>query len=348
MLVSTIVNNYNYGRYVGQAIESALRQTHPSVEVIVVDDGSTDDSRQVIGAFGARVAAVYQPNGGQAAALNTGWAHSHGEVVIFLDADDVLEPHVAADYAAAFGANPGAARAHCRMTVIDADGRPTGGVKPAPGLPLLGGDLRRQVLSFPDDLPWLPTSGNAYAAAVLRQIMPIPAAEFRILADYYLSHVTPLFGPVLALEAVGAHYRVHGANNYARDGAPLDLAQVRRTITYWRAAHVHVQRFAAQLGLPGRPATPDEVLSVALTANRLVSLKLDPAHHPIAGDTAGGLLRLGWRAAGRRFDVGPATRLKFRGWFLAMAPAPRPLARWLADLLLRPERRPGRARRPAD
>lgn len=345
MLVSIIVNNYNYGRYIGAAIDSALRQTHPDVEVIVVDDGSTDDSRAVIAGFGERVAAIYQANGGQAAALNAGWARCRGEVVIFLDADDVLRPHVAAEYAAAFAVNSGAARAHCRMIVIDAEGRPTGGVKPAAHLPLLRGDLRRAVMSFPDDLPWLPTSGNAYAAAVLRQIMPIPAEEFRILADYYLSHVTPLFGPVLALDAVGAHYRVHGANHYARDGAPLDLAQVRRTITYWQAAHVYVQRFAAELALPGRPATPNDVLSVALTANRLVSLKLDPARHPVPGDTAGKLLRLGWRAAARRFDVGAGTRLKFRAWFLAMALGPRPLALWLADLLLRPERRPGRAKR---
>lgn len=340
MLISVIIDNYNYGQYLAAAIDSALNQSYPTLEVIVVDDGSTDDSRALLPAYQDRINVVLQDNAGQAAALNAGLAHSRGDLVIFLDADDRLLPGHVAQVAAAFGATPSAARAHCRMAVIDAEGHLTGTMKPAAHLPLLSGDLRRQVLNFPDDLPWLPTSGNAYAAAVLRQIMPIPVAEFRILADYYLSHVTPLFGPVIAIDAVGAHYRVHGANHYARDGAPLDLAQVRRTVTHWQAAHVYVHHYAEALQLPGRPATPAEVLSVALIANRLISLKLEPTLHPVPGDSVGGLLRLGWRAAARRFDVSVTLRLLFRLWFALMAAAPRPVAQVLAERFLAPERRP--------
>lgn len=90
LLVSIIVNNYNYGRFLREAIESALSQTYKPLEVIVVDDGSTDCSRDVIASFGARILPVFKENGGQASALNAGFARSHGDLVMFLDSDDLL------------------------------------------------------------------------------------------------------------------------------------------------------------------------------------------------------------------------------------------------------------------
>jgi glycosyltransferase involved in cell wall biosynthesis len=69
-LVSVIVNNYNYARFLPDAIDSALRQTYGHVEVIVVDDGSTDESRVVIASYGNRIRAVLKRNGGQGSAFN--------------------------------------------------------------------------------------------------------------------------------------------------------------------------------------------------------------------------------------------------------------------------------------
>jgi hypothetical protein len=339
-LVSIIIDNFNYGRYLAMAIDSALAQTYPALEVIVVDDGSTDGSAEIIQGYGTRVRPVFKPNGGQASALNAGFAISRGEIVMFLDADDVLYPEAAARLARAFDA-PGTARAHCRMDVIDAEGGQTGAQKPAPHLPLLSGDLRREVLSFPDDLPWLPTSGNAFSAEALRQIFPIPEHTYRILADYYLSHVTPLFGHVAAVEPVSAGYRVHGANYYARDGGPLDLAQVRGTIEHWRETHLHILKFAQGLALPARPRDASDLLSIAYVANRLVSLRLEPALHPVAGDSPTRLLGLGWRAAQRRFNASLTFKILFLGWLTAMAFVPRPLAHGLAILFIEPGARRG-------
>jgi len=90
--VSVIIPNYNYGDYVGQAIQSALNLDWPAVEVIVVDDGSTDHSRAVIESFGSRISAILQENAGQLAACNQGFSRSRGDIVIFLDSDDVLAP----------------------------------------------------------------------------------------------------------------------------------------------------------------------------------------------------------------------------------------------------------------
>ena len=77
---SIVINNFNYGRYLGESIESALKQNHPRIEVIIVDDGSTDNSREVIKAFGNRVKAVLKPNGSQASAINEGFKAAIGKL----------------------------------------------------------------------------------------------------------------------------------------------------------------------------------------------------------------------------------------------------------------------------
>src|SRR5438132_1625714 len=90
-LVSVLVANYNYGAYVGQAIESVLGQTYGDFEVIVCDDGSTDNSCEVIGRYvrqDPRVKLVRKANGGMASSWNVAYRHSRGEVLCPLDSDD--------------------------------------------------------------------------------------------------------------------------------------------------------------------------------------------------------------------------------------------------------------------
>jgi glycosyltransferase involved in cell wall biosynthesis len=89
-LVSIIINNYNYADFLAAAIESALGQSYTPVEVLVVDDGSTDSSRQIIARYGSRILPVLKTNGGQASAFNFGIAASHGEIICFLDSDDLF------------------------------------------------------------------------------------------------------------------------------------------------------------------------------------------------------------------------------------------------------------------
>jgi glycosyltransferase involved in cell wall biosynthesis len=340
-LASIVVNNYNYGRYLKSAIDSALGQTYTFLEVIVVDDGSTDQSARVIRDFGDRVVPVMKPNGGQASAFNAGFACSRGEVVIFLDADDLLAPGVVESVVQAFREAPEAVRVQYRMEVIDAEGNRTGIQKPFSHLPLRSGDLRQQVLAFPFDIPWMPTSGNAFKKSVLRQVLPMPEEEYRILADVYLSNVTPLFGPVLFLNQVLAYYRVHGGNFYEPGVAELDLEQVRKTITYNSRTREHLERFAEQSGSLGKSRKGDEILSVSYVANRLVSYKLAPDKHPISGDSLRKLFVQGISASVRRFDVSWLLRLGFMLWFGAMVIAPKPLSKWLGRVFLFPQRRAG-------
>jgi len=336
--VDIIVNNYNYGRYLGAAIDSALAQTYEPVRVIVVDDGSTDDSRAVIESYGDRISALLKANGGQASTMNAGFARSSGQVVMFLDSDDVLRPNAAALAAEAIGADPRVAKVQFRMEVIDGEGRPTGELKPPDGVRMPSGDVRRLELTAPFDLPWLPTTANAFPDWVLRRILPMPEDEFVISADAYLKHLTPLLGTVVSLDDVAAAYRVHGLNSYEPERPVLELEYVRDGIVVAASTRPHIRQLAADLGLDRRAG---EILSVSDLAGRLISVRMEPDAHPLPGDTRLGLARDGIRAAFRRFDVSPVMRVLSSAWFVVAAVAPYRQVSWLAEVFL------FRARRPA-
>src|SRR5437879_12763582 len=108
-LASIIVNHYHYGRFLREAVDSALNQTYRHTEVIVVDDGSTDGSPEIIASYGKRIVPVLKQNGGQNSALNAGFSRSRGDVILFLDSDDVLLP-TAVDAAVAALAEPHAGK----------------------------------------------------------------------------------------------------------------------------------------------------------------------------------------------------------------------------------------------
>jgi glycosyltransferase involved in cell wall biosynthesis len=105
-LVSILINNYNYGRFLGEAIDGALAQTYENVEVVVVDDGSKDNSREVIASYGGRIRGVLKENGGQASAFNAGIAASKGEIICLLDSDDIFLPDKVASIVRILDANP--------------------------------------------------------------------------------------------------------------------------------------------------------------------------------------------------------------------------------------------------
>ena len=104
--VSVVVPAYNYARYLPKAIDSALGQTHPPLEVIVVDDGSTDDTPRVLAAYADRIRVIRQANQGAGAARNAGIAAARGEYVAFLDSDDLWHPRKLELQLARFASDP--------------------------------------------------------------------------------------------------------------------------------------------------------------------------------------------------------------------------------------------------
>ena len=336
--VSIVVVNHNYARFLGAAIDSALAQHGVAVEVIVVDDGSTDGSRALLAGYEARVRVLLQPNRGQAAAFNAGLAAAEGDVILYLDADDALEPHVVAQVIAAFGRRPAAARVVFRLAIVDEAGRPTGELMPPGDVPLPEGDVRQQVLDYGDDLAWPPTSGNAFAAWALRRVMPLPVAGDLADGDFWLHPTIPLLGPVVALDTIGGAYRVHGTNKGFR--ARLDVEESRRMVAKGQHVHARLRELAGELGY-GR----EQPHSVTLAAHRMVSLRLGGPGHPVRGDNRIRVVEEGIRAALGRSDVSPSRRVVYAVWFFAAAAVPSGWVRALGESFFMPSRRHPRLRR---
>ena len=117
MSVSLVIATYNHARFLGEALDSAVAQTLEGVEVVVVDDGSTDDTEAVLARYGGRLRVIRQPNRGLAAARNTGLAAARGTYVSFLDADDVLLPTKLAEQAAILDRAPTVGWTYCDVLI---------------------------------------------------------------------------------------------------------------------------------------------------------------------------------------------------------------------------------------
>jgi glycosyltransferase involved in cell wall biosynthesis len=224
--VSIVVNNYNYGEFLSEAIDSALAQTYSPVEVVVVDDGSTDDSADVIAGYGDAITTRFQPNAGQASALNAGFAISRGEIVCFLDADDKLVPTAASEFVPLFR-DHSVVNVHWPLWQIDKQGRRSGRL--VPSAELSDGDDHAAIIQRgPMVHVYAPTSGNAWSRRFLETVLPVPN-RYRISADLYLCTLSPLHGLIRRLTRPLGMYRTHGANAFWRPSLRSKLAMRDRT-----------------------------------------------------------------------------------------------------------------------
>lgn len=209
-LVSVLLCNYNYGRYVGEAIDSVLRQTYGNFELVVVDDGSTDDSRYVITSYAdARIRKVFHnQNRGQATAFNTGFAETNGILIAFLDSDDAWKPEKLASVVDAFGPGDFCLVQH-NLEVIDSHSRPVG--RTHPGLRPGVRDVLRAYFAQNRTGFFSASSGITCRRSALEKIFPLPES-WRICADVPLTRPLPIFGPVYTLKESLGYYRIHGSN----------------------------------------------------------------------------------------------------------------------------------------
>lgn len=211
--VTIAICNYNYERYLADAIDSALAQDYPATQVLVVDDGSTDGSREIIRSYGSRIRAVLKANGGQVSAYNRALDEIDSEYVILLDADDLLYPNAVTEVMRRFAVGD-YAKVQFRLDVISQDGAQTGVTVPHSDAPADCGSLLRKGWLYPSP----PASGNAYKKSALCKIFPIPeTSEGRYGADFFAIYGIALVGQVGSIsDALGA-YRVHNS-------APQDVS----------------------------------------------------------------------------------------------------------------------------
>ena len=324
MRISIVINNYNYRHFVAQAIESALSQGHGDVEVVVVDDGSTDGSVEAIRPYADRIVFIEQTNGGPGSAYNTGLQHASGDVVIFLDADDWLFPHAAAHVVAAWRA--GVSKVQFTLAVVDREGRSLGRQVPRHLHDRQALTLLREFGTYGSP----PGSGNAYCARFLRQVMPMDVAVWRTAADSVPILLAPAYGDVVSLpEPLGA-YRLHrdpADGSLVSNNAPSGLWHEYERI-HWTKAFVE-----KALGVLGKAPRVPQLL--APWEARMVALCVRFGGTPLDRSTPPSSARLMRHALNSVWQwpmSGVQVKTMLSVWMMGVWLLPRPMALRLARL----------------
>jgi glycosyltransferase involved in cell wall biosynthesis len=316
--ISVVVTCYNYEQYVAEAIRSALNQSYARREVVVVNDGSTDGSLEVLRGFGDQIKLIDQKNAGHVSACDTGFRASRGDVVIFLDADDVLAPDALARVGEAWSED--CAKVQFDLRIIDADGT----------------DLGRRFSYFPKGYDaekvrkdfertgtyrWPVTVGNAYSRKLVESVFPLT----RHGPDGALNTVAPLYGSVHTIREPLASYRLHGANAWSSAGS--DAYRLPERIKHRKLELQDLREHARKLGVALPPGDPLDA-ELAFINYRLVAWRLGLDYPGKEYDRPGRLLR---KAIGTTLSQRFPHRVAFAHvvWFGALYIAPRPLARLL-------------------
>ena len=207
-MVSVIIDNYNYGRFVGDAIQSVLDQTYDDWEMIVVDDGSSDNSRDVIegycNRYADRIFPIYKDNGGQASCFNAGMKIAKGDIIAFLDSDDtwktnklerIVEAHKKSAYV---GHEKEFSNGYNQIIHTEqADKRSY--------------YLKKYGISDSYDII---TSVLSLGRSLADKIFPMPEKEFRICADHYVKYLALYYENPVFLHEKLTDYRIHGDNGF--------------------------------------------------------------------------------------------------------------------------------------
>jgi GT2 family glycosyltransferase len=203
--VSVIIPTYNYGRFLREAIDSALAQTHRPIEVIVVDDGSTDDTPQVLAAYGDRIRVIRQNNLGVGAARNTGIATARGEYLAFLDSDDIWKPQAIEHQIARFIDDPDLGLVHCGAEAFDREGKTL-----SVSLNGLEGWVASDLLRLDQEVVAAPGSGIMVPKRVAEEIGGYDAS-LQPSEDWDFCYRIAVRYRVGCVREVLVRYRLHGA-----------------------------------------------------------------------------------------------------------------------------------------
>jgi glycosyltransferase involved in cell wall biosynthesis len=326
ILVSIVVLNYNYAAFVGDAIRSALAQTYPSVEVVVVDNGSTDDSLRVIESFGDRVDVVrVAHNIGQGEGYNAGFAAAHGEWIVWLDADDVLDADAIATCMALV--RPGTAKVQYPLRCIDHAGNRLPGTLPY---------LRHQG----DVLPLIrlfghyggpPGSGNLYRMTAIRAYFPVDPQDWPIGTDTVPFITAPFHGSVADTGRALGSYRLHrravaAVPGYRGNYATSIASEVRLN---YASRDLVLRMLRERSGVV--VATPALTLPVHVR-NRIVSWRSSREQHPFKSDGPGSLRALMNESLRACPGYSWIDRFSLRAWTAGVLFAPMGIARLLMRL----------------
>ncbi len=263
---SILINNYNYGCFLKDAIDSALGQTYRSFEVIVVDDGSADNSREIILGYGSRIVPVLKQNEGQASAFNQGFLASKGNIICLLDSDDTFLPNKLELVVSALHAG-GNSVGWCfhPLQLVDSTLSYLEGNAKALDIPepLLQVDVRHKIrmgkLGEPFVIP--ATSGMCFTRACLKQIIPMPISKSVSLNDSYIKFAAMSICKGVVISDCLALQRIHEKNLFTlRENNQIQQAEIFINTAY------HIQK-----KFPVIANFSDNLLATGLHLNRKIS-----------------------------------------------------------------------------
>jgi|GEM_PF-1693793 len=264
---SVLVNNYNNGPYLEYCLNSVVQQRTRPDEIIVYDDGSTDDSLEVLKRFGRHITLIAAKRGtgspleNQARAIDVAFRASTGDLIFLLDGDDAFLPDKIAAYLEAFIKNPLAVMIQAPLEKIDDQGRRLGiEFEPARHQ----NNYYDHIYSENELNIYYPTSALAFSRDYLAQHLPLKFDDgFRIWPDARLALIAPLFGPVVALPRPYSQWRRHPrSHTVAKQLSIYRLVRLnqtyfnqfcratgRPTISPWRSRH-HRRRWFRHYFVP--------------------------------------------------------------------------------------------------
>jgi glycosyltransferase involved in cell wall biosynthesis len=248
--VSIIINNYNYGKFLSEAIDSALNQTYSHHEIIVVDDGSTDNSREIIEGYKDTVVPVLKDNGGQASAFNAGFAASKGDIICFLDSDDSFLSKKVERIVEIFENHKDVDWCFHLLSLMDIQSKKI--LESNYKSPSSEWDFRSQVRK--GRLPYIPfaTSSLCFKRTVLQEILPMPEA-ITITSDNYLKFTAFALSKGFFLNEELTIQNIHENNAYTLSNNKHYLqAKILILTAYWiKAKFPSLSKFSDNLLVDG-------------------------------------------------------------------------------------------------
>lgn len=218
-LLSVLIDTYNHENFIEQAVVSVLEQDFPmgDTEILVVDDGSTDKTREILGKFEPRIRILQKPNGGQASAFNLAIPQCQGEIIAFLDGDDWWTKDKLRTIIPIFESQQGIGAVGHGYLMVDTQGRVEKTVLPQKSCALNARTPEAAEL-FSRYACFFGTSKVAYRKWLLEKLLPIPEGAI-VEADEWFFTLAPWFADVMVLDQALFYYRLHGGNMYMLSGA---------------------------------------------------------------------------------------------------------------------------------
>lgn len=210
-LFSVLIANYNYADYISDAIESVLRQTYQNFEIIICDDGSTDNSIEVIKRLAekdSRILVITKKNSGQASALNKAYSNSNGEIISLLDADDIFLEEKLKKVSEAFRKNKNFGVCIHKILPVNSESKTIGNPIPKN---LDSGWVGKKALSRGGGSNFPPASGLSFRREITDFIFPIPV-EFNFNADGILAELSQYITKIIAIDETLSKFRLHDKN----------------------------------------------------------------------------------------------------------------------------------------